>query len=198
MRPQKRPRSIRMRLTLTYVVAMLVILTVYAGVVYISVRGSLSQTLDRQLRDDFMWPEGMMTEDKLRELLRSENKQIGGEGSPWLQVWWRENGEEHLLGTYEAKSNPIPEAAQLARDAADGKIRTLSEMIPPYRILTGKTKVGGISLVIQVAKSEGPMRKYLRDLLLVLLFGLPLAVAIAGLGGYSLARRALAPVDRMA
>ncbi len=58
--------------------------------------------------------------------------------------------------------------------------------------------MGRISLVIQVAKSEGPMRKYLRDLLLVLLFGLPLAVAIAGLGGYSLARRALAPVDRMA
>ena len=198
MSPQKRPRSIRMRLTLTYVVAMLVILAVYAGVVYISVRGSLSQTLDRQLRDDFMWPEGMMTEEKLQELLRSENKQIGGEGSPWLQVWWRENGQEHVLGTYEAKSNPIPEAAQLARNAADGKIRTLSEMIPPYRILTGKTKVGNISLVIQVAKSEGPMRKYLRDLLLVLLFGLPLAVAIAGLGGYSLARRALAPVDRMA
>ena len=71
-------------------------------------------------------------------------------------------------------------------------------MIPPYRILTGKTRVGGISLVIQVAESEGPMREYLRDLLLVLLFGLPLAVAIAGLGGYSLARRALAPVDRMA
>ena len=116
MSSQKRPRSIRMRLTLTYVVAMLVILTVYAGVVYISVRGSLSQTLDRQLRDDFMWPEDMMTEEKLQELLRSENKQIGGEGSPWLQVWWSENGQEHLLGTYEAKSNPIPEAAQLGQE----------------------------------------------------------------------------------
>jgi heavy metal sensor kinase len=37
----------------------------------------------------------------------------------------------------------------------------------------------------------------LSDLLLILLFGLPIAVAIAGLGGYTLARRALAPIERM-
>src|SRR5678815_3439151 len=81
---------------------------------------------------------------------------------------------------------------------ADGEIRTLTDMIPPYRILTGKTKVGDISLVVQVAKSEAPMRTYMRELLVVLLLGLPLAVAIAGVGGYFLAQRALAPVDRMA
>lgn len=42
------------------------------------------------------------------------------------------------------------------------------------------------------------MRHDLRDLGLILVLGLPLGVAAAGLGGYSLARRALAPVDRMA
>jgi heavy metal sensor kinase len=42
------------------------------------------------------------------------------------------------------------------------------------------------------------MRDYLHNLMLVLLLGLPLAVAVAGLGGYMLARRALAPVNRMA
>jgi heavy metal sensor kinase len=42
------------------------------------------------------------------------------------------------------------------------------------------------------------MRDYLHNLMLVLLLGLPLAVAVAGLGGYVLARRALAPVNRMA
>jgi heavy metal sensor kinase len=38
----------------------------------------------------------------------------------------------------------------------------------------------------------------LRELLLFLGLGLPLAVVVAGLGGYVMARRALAPVDRMA
>ena len=41
------------------------------------------------------------------------------------------------------------------------------------------------------------MRQELRDLALILLFGLPLAVAVAGLGGYTLASRALAPIERM-
>jgi heavy metal sensor kinase len=42
------------------------------------------------------------------------------------------------------------------------------------------------------------MREELRNLVLILVFGLPLAVAAAGIGGYTLARHALAPVDRMA
>jgi signal transduction histidine kinase len=42
------------------------------------------------------------------------------------------------------------------------------------------------------------MQQQLRDLLLILVLGLPLAVAVAGLGGYVLARRALAPIEEMA
>jgi heavy metal sensor kinase len=51
--------------------------------------------------------------------------------------------------------------------------------------------------VIQVARSELPMRENLRDLAVILILGLPVAVAIAGFGGYTLARRALAPIERM-
>ena len=42
------------------------------------------------------------------------------------------------------------------------------------------------------------MRQELRELMLVLVLGLPLSVAAAGLGGYWLARGALSPIDRMA
>jgi heavy metal sensor kinase len=52
-------------------------------------------------------------------------------------------------------------------------------------------------VAIQVARSEAPMRADLRQLSLVFALGLPLAVAAAGLGGYTLARRALLPVERM-
>src|SRR4030095_5811057 len=41
------------------------------------------------------------------------------------------------------------------------------------------------------------MWQHMRALLLVLLLGLPLAVGVAGLGGYVLARRALAPIEEM-
>jgi heavy metal sensor kinase len=197
----KRPRSVRVRLTLAYVAAMMAVLAVYAGVVYVSVRGSLSQALDNQLRNDFSWPKEMLD---VRQLLNSANDEDNIEGvspkeevgSPWLQVW-SENGEKRLYRTYEARKTLIAEDAQFALKA-DGQIRRLSEMTPPYRVLTGRTQVSGVPLVIQVAESEGPMQTYLQGLLFVLLLGLPLAVVIAGFGGYTLARRALAPVDRMA
>jgi heavy metal sensor kinase len=52
-------------------------------------------------------------------------------------------------------------------------------------------------VIVQVGRSEEPLRARLRELALILLFGLPLAAAVAGLGGYVLARRALAPIERM-
>jgi heavy metal sensor kinase len=41
------------------------------------------------------------------------------------------------------------------------------------------------------------MRSELRQLVLIFVLGLPVAIAVAGLGGYTLARRALRPVERM-
>src|SRR5688572_20018052 len=197
----KRPRSVRVRLTLVYVAAMMAVLAVYAGVVYMSVRSSMSQALDEGLHYDFNWPKDMVTRDSIQALLRGEwkndpAKAEESEGGPWLQVW-SADGKVLLFATYEARTNQVPDAAQLATNP-EMRIRTTSEMVPPYRILTGKTQVAGAPLIIQVARSEGPMREHLLDLLFILLLGLPLAVAIAGLGGYFLARRALAPVDRMA
>jgi heavy metal sensor kinase len=195
---RKRFRSVRMRLTVAYVIAMLGVLAVYAGVVYVSVQRTLSQALDSALRDDFTWPKSMMSEEDVRDLIRGDRtfEQTESEESQWMTLW-SENGEKLLGRTVEARRTPIEAAAELARNP-DGKIRTLNEMVPPHRILTGTTQVGNVMLVVQVAESEGPMRQNLRDLLLMLLLGLPIAVAIAGLGGYTLARRALAPVDRMA
>jgi len=195
---RKRFRSVRIRLTIAYVVAMLVVLAVYAGVVYVSVQRTLSQALDKALRDDFAWPKSMMTEQMVRQLIsgKARFEDTESEESQWMQLW-SENGQKLLGATFEARRNPIDVAADLAKNP-DGNIRTLNEMVPPRRILTGTTQVGNVMLVVQVSESEAPMRQNLRDLLLILLLGLPVAVAIAGLGGYTLARRALLPVDRMA
>jgi heavy metal sensor kinase len=193
---RRRLRSVRVRLTLAYVGAMMVVVAVYGVVVYASVRRNLSQALDQRLLDDFEWPKYMVSE--IRSLIDGDLnlEEAAGEGSPWLQVW-SENGQ-HLLGrSFTAKTNPIDEAPHLAT-RADGRILTLHDRTPPYRILTGKKQIGKVTLVIQVAASEQPMGEYLSELLVFMLLGLPLTVVVAGLGGYTLARRALAPVDLMA
>ena len=193
----RRPRSVRVRLTLTYVGAMLVVLAVYAGVVYVSVQNNLSDELNRRLEDDFKWPKDMLYELPAGNAIGGE--EAGGEGSPWLQVVWTDadTGEKRAISTYTAKTNPIP-GAEFWAEHPDGQIKILSDTSPSYRVLTGEAKIGKIPVVIQVAVSEKPMKDYLRELLFYMLLGLPLAVAVAGLGGYTLARRALAPVDRMA
>jgi heavy metal sensor kinase len=44
---------------------------------------------------------------------------------------------------------------------------------------------------------EDRLRQQLREILVVLVLGLPLTVALAGVGGYVLARHALAPIDQL-
>jgi heavy metal sensor kinase len=58
--------------------------------------------------------------------------------------------------------------------------------------------VSGRSVVLRVARSEERLREQLSEVLKVLVLGLPLVIALAGLGGYLLARRALAPIDHLA
>jgi heavy metal sensor kinase len=48
------------------------------------------------------------------------------------------------------------------------------------------------------AAREARLQEQLREILVVLVLGLPLIVALAGLGGYVLARRALSPIDHLA
>jgi len=50
----------------------------------------------------------------------------------------------------------------------------------------------------RIARSEDKIREQMSEILVVLVVGLPLVVALAGAGGYVLARRALMPIDHLA
>jgi len=173
-----RHRSIRVRLTLWYAAALSAALALYAGGVFAFLRHSLSGDLDRGLYDDREVAEQML------------------ERTPAGAVGWRaepeddDDDDEVAAGRWlEVRS---PEGTLLyARPSgipADVRVRRLSA---PY-------SVDGLPVVIEVARSEEPLRRELHELLLILGAGLPLAVAIAGVGGLFLARRALAPLGRMA
>src|SRR3989442_14008279 len=171
---------------------MLVVLGVYAAAVYSFVHDNSSQLLDERLHDDFDWASDMLAQRPDGTIAPYDET---GEGdSPWLQVWSL-NGQL-LYDTPEARRNPVPASDQLAVKA-DEQIVTVRGVSPPYRILSGPSRIGGQPVVVQVARSELTITQSMKQLLFVLLLGLPFGVAAAGLGGYSLARRALAPVDRM-
>ena len=188
------PRSLRARLTLWHVAAMVLVLVVYAAAVFSLVRRNGSQALDDRLRSDFRWA-AEMAEQRPDGTLTWFDGDARDENNPWLQVW-SEDGQA-LFRTAVATRLPVPASDRLARDP-DGRIVSVPTDTVPFRVLSGHATIAGRPVVLQVGASEGAMRQELRELLLVLLLGLPLSVVAAGLGGYWLARGALSPVNRMA
>lgn len=185
--------TFRVRLTLWHMAAMVVVLAIYAAAVLTLVTRQLSGTLDARLRSDYRWAASMAERAPDGSLTWFEGDPWAEE-SPWLQVWTPDGRE--LFRTAVAWRLPVPGSETLA-DAPDGRIVAMPTEPAPFRILTDRTVVAGDPVVIQVGRSEALMREEVRDLALLLVLGLPLSVAAAGLGGYWLARRALAPIDRM-
>ncbi len=195
-----RSHSVRVRLTLWYLAAMVVVLGVYVFAVYVFVNRSLSESFNQQLRQDFVWAAASLYQTSDGTIMMNEPERlVPEEGLPWVQVW-SGDGSELLFRNSEAMRRSLPGDPTLA---TEGIVSIPTETVP-MRILTRRgdflARRGAISdarIIIQVARSEERMRAQLSDLVLILLFGLPVAVAVAGLGGYVLARRALDPIERM-
>ena len=199
-----RSHSVRVRLTLWFVATMVVVLAVYAAAVSTVVSRTASQALDQQIRRDFQWvaatvylsPDGTFGWSAPEEIVAEEDL-------PWVQVW-RAGGGALVFQNSEAERRPVPESRTLGARAERG-IVTVPTDTAPMRILSRRGEIRADegpapraeSVVIQVGRSEAPMRQELGQLLLILVLGLPLGVAAAGLGGYALARRALLPIERM-
>jgi heavy metal sensor kinase len=97
----------------------------------------------------------------------------------------------------------LPLSAEALRNAAEGRETYETLALPngraaPLRILTMPViKQGQVIDVVQVAASLDPVETARSHFLLILLGLAPLALLVAGFGGWFLARRALAPVDAM-
>jgi heavy metal sensor kinase len=172
---------------------MLLVLGVYAGAVYTFIQDNSSHLLDERLHVDFDWASDMLAQRPDGSIAPYEET---GEGdSPWLKVYSLDG--DLLYETPEARRHPVPESNKYAAKA-DERIVTVPGIMPPYRVMSGGARIGGKPVIVQVALSEGAIMQDLQQLFYILLLGLPIAVVTAGVGGYVLACRALAPVDRMA
>ena len=187
------PRTLRVRLTAWHVAVMVVVLAIYAAAVLLIVTRNASRALDAMLRSDFRWAAGMAEQGPDGALSWFEGDPWSEE-SPWLQVWTPDGAL--IYRTAVARRLPVPESEGLL-NRADGGIVPVASEPAPFRILGRRTVIGGERVIVQVGRSEALMRREVGELALVLLLGLPLSVAAAGLGGYYLARGALAPVADM-
>ena len=79
------PRSLRARLTVSHVLAMLVVLMVYAAAVFTLVARNASQSLDDRLRSDFLWAAEMAQQGPDGRLTWFEGDEWE-EDNPWMYL----------------------------------------------------------------------------------------------------------------
>jgi two-component system, OmpR family, heavy metal sensor histidine kinase CusS len=196
--------SIRWRLTLWYGAALGAVLAAFGGAVYFMMRHELVARIDADLDVELQEVvDDIESSPDWPNLSRRWSRRFARRGGYEFQVGPAQ-GEalvrsEHL-GTSGLPAPRVP-ASLRHLDFESAPLGTRSEDLGPagrWRVAARVVPGPDGPLVAQVAATLAPVDHELAELLAVLLLTGPLALAGALGGGYLLARKALAPVDRMA
>ena len=190
-----RPRSLRVRLTLWYSCALVSVALLLAGASRWAMEVSLNHALDQSLRYRLIGLRGFMDENSRAGLDQLTVRLRGLDHLGELFQVFGEHGE--LLAQSDGLARHHVSTAPPPDPGARILFRNAGPRWFPVRMATQRIYMDGQALTIEVAD---PQRKYegvLREFYSVLSVAVPIALAIAALGGYWLSRRALTPVDRI-
>jgi heavy metal sensor kinase len=192
-RPWTAP-TIRARLTGWYAIVLTAMMVVYATVTFITVRHEFLEQLDERLHDDFEAAEARLTRMADGRVAWTDTHHDAHDDEAKVYEVWSAAGEQvHRSGA----SVSLPPIA-LAATTPSYRYETIVASGERWRTIAAPVAIGGHNVVLRVSRSEERIRGELSEVLAVLALGLPLVVALAGVGGYLLARRALAPIDHLA
>ncbi len=195
MTPRWSTASIRLRLTGWYTVVLFLMLVVYATATFMAVRHEFLEQLDEQLHREFETAEGLLAPTPDGRIVWSGDRRYDPDNDQDRgSDLWSANGEQIYRSGASAALPPIALAAMSVQPRYESLVANGHR----WRTLTGTSLVGGRAVVLRVSRPEERLREQLREVLIVLVLGLPLVVVLAGVGGYALARRALSPIDRLA
>lgn len=187
--------SIRARLTGWYAVVLTGTMMVYATATFIAVRHEFREQLDERLHDDFEGAEGRLVQTADgRVTWKVEAHPDADEDEARVHEVWSVTGERI---DRSGPARALPPIA-LAATGSSYRYDTVVANDERWRTLASLVTIGSQTVVLRVSRSEERVREELAEVLMVLVIGLPLVVALAGIGGYLLARRALAPIGHLA
>ena len=195
------PKHVRTRLTLWYVAILAGVLLIYGASTCAIVLLQLRSQLDHLATEDLETVEGFLSFGPDGKLgLRNDYRyhpnttevqqrflEVRSEDGTLL--YKSEGLAERVLGGKPGPGEGVDSYSRRSARLTDGT---------PVRLVSRRHMIEGHPILIRVGFSEGPMWERFWQLTLGLLVGLPLALGLAGFGGYYLARRALSPVERMA
>ena len=197
--------SVRARLTVYYVSALAIILVLVGGLIYVLLAralyariddnlGALIQTADNSLHNDLA--EGQSVDDAARS--------TAAELASRLQMLAIYDGRGRLLAEEQRDPDlaiPLPPLETIP--AGEPTLLTVAETGDAddrHRLAVRRLTVvpGNVPYIVVAGSSLEPTDEELGALREILLYVVPIALALAGLGGWFLAHRSLAPVVAMA
>jgi len=183
-----KPRSVRIRLTLWYTAALAGIILCFALGIYLFVRSSLLQQIDGQLHRD------MSTVTRVIRDEPNEINELAQHGS--VDLFQTSSGNEVIAETDSWSRFALEKAIAGKNSAAPWSWKAPSDLYYRVKILT--LAEPGHTYLVAVAEDEQTLRQSLESLAIILLFGTPLSLSLAIIGGYFLAGRVIAPVAALA
>jgi heavy metal sensor kinase len=194
------PKHVRTRLTLWYVALVATVLVLSWGLVGLFLFWQLRSQIDHYAIQDIETVEGLLFLDssgrlELREDYHNhpESKQV----LDWLLEVRSPNGD--VLYRNERLGDRSLGGVPFAGEGVGGYSARSTRLADGTRVrlVSRRHSLDGHALVIRLAFSEDATWARVEELAAASALALPIVLAIAGLVGYWLARRALGPVERM-
>jgi heavy metal sensor kinase len=186
--------SIRWRLTLWITLALAVVLTCFAVLIYGMLRHALFEQTDRSLEAGF----GQLRGDSRVETATAER----------LRYWINENKEHQDFlsvvyrpdGTILARTPELAESSLPSLPAGAGDRWTYNERLPAIgwqRVMTERVRFGGQDFIVMLLAQLEPVEHELEEVRSVMFAAGPVALFLSAVLAYWLARAALSPMDRL-
>ena len=195
------PHHVRTRLTLWYVAILAGVLLIYGGSTSAIVLVQLRSQVDHLAIEDLETVEGFLSFGSDGKLGLRNDYHYHPYPAETQQRFLEVRAEDGTLlykneGLAERVLGGKPEPGEGVGSYSRRSIRLTDGT--RARLISRRQTIEGHPILIRVGFSEDPMWQRFWQLVIGLLVGLPLALGLAGFGGYFLARRALSPVERMA
>ncbi len=192
-------RSLRFRLAVWFTLVASGIMSGLTPVVYVLIEGRLHVELDRQLRIDWNLIEAHLeTDDSGRIQWKKSSPATPsspGYAETWFDVWSDGDLLLNHLGAPGVKIAPPP---RYRKHQAPEFYNLELDKDWPVRALEKAAGIGGREVTLRVFREKSGLLRTLREILIGLALGVPLAALLAALGGYVMAGRTLKPISAMA
>lgn len=189
-------QSLRVRLTLWYVALLALVLLLFSGILYVRLDQTLRDNLDDTLRNRADVLVGTVVDvGGEPRLLGVEPRASRMQGESFARLF---DGRGAIVSDDSAAIGAVPLFADDVATAQRGvsSFRSVAVGDTHLRVFTAPLRASAQG-VLQIGVSEDDLRDILTVLLAILVVLIPVMLLIASGGGLFLARRALAPVDRM-